>query len=85
MFQAEGPSSISFQTFLEMSSKSYSTDPGTAMVNVLRKHRVKGIDLDRILNDLSINPCGNPGNVLKFLCHIASVGDWGVNLSIYVR
>lgn len=85
MFQAQGPDSISFETFLSLSRKAEIMDPGTAMVSVLREHRVRGINLDRILNDLSMNPCGNPGNVLKFLCHIASVGEWGANLSIDIR
>lgn len=75
---------LTFEEFLERAEKAGSRDPGTNMLCVLRCNPVPGIDLSRIEHDLSMNPCGNPGNVLRFLSHIAAEGQWGVNLTVKI-
>ena len=76
---------MTFEEFLDRAKTCGISDPGAAMLSVLRVNRVPGIDLNRIERDLSLNPSGNPGNLLPFLCHVASRGDWGVNLEVRIR
>ena len=84
-FTAQSRNVLTFEEFLDRARTAGSPDPGAAMMAVLRNNPVPGIDLYRIENDLSLNPSGNPGNVLRFLCHVAEVGQWGVNLNVTVR
>lgn len=85
VFASQTRTVLTFEEFLDRAKTSGISDPGAAMLSVLRLYGVPGIDLDRIERDLSLNPSGNPGNVLRFLCHIASAGQWGVNLNVTVR
>ena len=85
MFAAQDRNVITFEEFLRLAKQAGSSDPGTAMVTVLRSNRVPGIDTDRISRDLSLNQSGNPGNILKFLGHIAENGQWGVNMDVVIR
>ena len=85
MFATQSRSVISFEEFLNRARTSGITDPGTAMMSVLRINPVPGLDVGRIERDLTINPSGNPGNVLKFLCTVAREGQWGVNLNVTIR
>jgi len=79
-----GRDTLTFERFLCLAKAEGLSDPGTAMLAVLRRHRVSGIDVGRIENDLSLNPSGNPSNLLAFLCHIAEKGDWGVRMEVVV-
>jgi len=79
-----GRDTLTFERFLCLAKAEGLSDPGTAMLAVLRRHRVSGIDVGRIENDLSLNPSGNPSNLLAFLCHIAEKGDWGVKMEVVV-
>ena len=81
MFAYQAPT---FEEFLNRAKLSGISDPGAAMISVLRLYPVPGIDLELIERNLSLNPSGNPGNVLKFLSHIASEGQWGVNLNVRI-
>lgn len=85
MFAAQDRNVITFEEFLRLAERAGSGDPGAAMVTVLRSNRVPGIDMSRIENDLSLNPSGNPSNILKFLCYIAENGEWGVNMNVVIR
>jgi hypothetical protein len=85
VFATQSRSVISFEEFLNRARTSGITDPGTAMMGVLRVNPVPGIDVGRIERDLTLNPSGNPGNVLRFMCTIAREGQWGVNLNVTVR
>jgi len=85
VFATQPRSVISFEEFLNRARTSGITDPGTAMISVLRINPVPGLDVGRIERDLTLNPSGNPGNVLRFLCTIAREGQWGVNLNVTVR
>jgi hypothetical protein len=85
MFATQDRNVITFEKFLRLAERAGSGDPGAAMVTVLRSNRVPGIDIDRIVNNLYLNPSGNPGNILKFLCHIAENGEWGVNMDVVIR
>jgi hypothetical protein len=85
VFATQSRSVISFEEFLNRARTSGITDPGTAMMSVLRINPVPGLDVGRIERDLTINPSGNPGNVLKFLCTVAREGQWGVNLNVTIR
>ncbi len=80
-----GRDTLTFEGFLAKARAEGLSDPGAAMLKVLRKYRVSGIDVSRIENDLSLNPSGNPGNILAFLCHIAENGAWGVNMEVVVN
>lgn len=80
-----GCDTLTFEKFLDLAKGEGLSDPGAAMLAVLRRHRVSGIDLRRIENDLSLNPSGNPGNILPFLCHIAAEGCWGVKMEVVVN
>jgi len=85
VFSIQSRSVISFEEFLNRARTSGITDPGTAMMSVLRVNHVPGVNVGRIERDLTLNPSGNPGNVLRFLCTIAREGQWGVNLNVTVR
>lgn len=85
MFASQSRSVITFEEFLNLARTSGITDPGTAMISVLRVNPVPGIDVGRIERDLTLNPSGNPGNVLKFMCTIAREGQWGVNMNVTIR
>jgi len=85
VFATQSRSVISFEEFLNRARTSGITDPGTAMMSVLRINPVPGIEVGRLERDLTINPSGNPGNVLRFLCTVAREGQWGVNLNVTVR
>lgn len=76
---------MTFEDFLAQADREPTSDPGTAMVNVLKKNPVRGINLDRILSDSRLDPQGRPANLIPFLRRIASDGDWGVNLSVRIR
>ncbi len=80
-----GRDMLTFEEFLAKARAEGLSDPGSAMLAVLRRYRVSGIDVSRIENDLSLNPSGNPGNILAFLCHIAEKGGWGVNMEVVVN
>ena len=83
-FRSEGQGSLGFEQFLLLAQRSAHSDPGTAMVEVLRSRSVPGIDLNRILSSSLLNPVDRPQNLLRFLCHIAEHGGWAVNLDIRV-
>jgi len=85
MFNASNRNVMTFEEFLDKAAKAGSGDPGSSMLCVLRNNPVPGVDLSRIENNLHLNPSGNPGNVLRFLSHIAAEGRWGVNLHVTVR
>lgn len=85
MFNASNRNVMTFEEFLDKAAKAGSGDPGSSMLCVLRNNPVPGVDLSRIENNLGLNPSGNPGNVLRFLSHIAAEGRWGVNLHVTVR
>jgi hypothetical protein len=85
VFATQSRSVISFEEFLNRARTSGITDPGTAMMSVLRINPVPGIEVGRLERDLTINPSGNPGNVLRFLCTVAREGQWGVNLNVTFR
>jgi hypothetical protein len=74
---------MTFEDFLKDADNRPESDPGTAMVEVLKRNRVNGINLDRIL--ASSDPRNNPGKVLAFLRRIAQDGSWEVNLSIRIN
>jgi len=76
---------MTFEQFLlESKNRSSNLDPGYAMIAVLKEKRIPGIDISEIENSWSLNPIGNPGNILPFLCHIAERGSWGVNMEVVV-
>lgn len=83
-FRAEGQGSLGFEQFLLLAQRSAHSDPGTAMVEVLRSHAVPGINLNRILGNTQLNPVNRTENLLRFLCYIAEHGDWAVNLNIRI-
>jgi hypothetical protein len=83
-FETEGPASISFEAFLHEAERTGISDPGSAMMQVLRQRRFCGIHLDQIENSSSLNPCGRPANLLAFLRYICEEGQWGANLSIAI-
>jgi hypothetical protein len=83
-FRAESQGALGFEEFLRLAERSGDRDPGTAMVGVLRSRRVRGIDLERILNNPRLNPVDKPENLLRFLCTIAEQGAWGVNLDVRI-
>ena len=85
VFSTQSRSVITFEEFLNRARTSGITDPGTAMMSVLRINPVPGIEVGRLERDLTINPSGNPGNVLRFLCTVAREGQWGVNLNVTIR
>ena len=76
---------LTFEEFLARAERSGISDPGSAMMSVLRENRVPGIDVGRIESDRGLNPCGNPSNVVRFLRHVADRGQWGVNLEVRIR
>lgn len=80
--QSQG--SLSFEQFLRLAERSGHSDPGSAMVDVLRSHSVRGIDLNRILSSSQLNPVQRTENLLRFLSHIAEQGAWTANLDIRI-
>lgn len=83
-FHARSSSSYSFEDFLRDAERTGIADPGEAMITVLRRMRVPGLNPEQILRSSSLNPCGRPVNLLAFLRHISSEGQWGVNLDIRI-
>jgi len=83
-FNAQSRSSYTFEDFLRDAERTGITDPGEAMMTVLRKTRVPGLNLERLQSNRNLNPCGRPSNVLAFLRHICAEGQWGVNLDIRI-
>lgn len=83
-FQTEGPPAISFEEFLLEAERTGLSDPGSAMMQVLRQRRIRGIDPHAIETNPRLNPCGHPVNLLAFLRHICGEGQWGVSLSIAI-
>ena len=83
-FRADSQGSLGFEQFLRLAGRSTHSDPGTAMVEVLRSRSVPGIDLNRILVNSQLNPVNRTENLLHFLCHIAEQGGWAVNLNIRI-
>lgn len=84
-FQAQSASSYTFEDFLRDAERTGISDPGSAMVDVLRRRRIPGLSMDMILGSSSLNPCGSPGNVIAFLRHICETGSWGVNLQVNIE
>jgi hypothetical protein len=85
VFNTQQRNVITFEEFLDRARTSQIVDPGAAMLSVLRNYGVPGLDLYRIENDPTLSPFGNPGNILKFLCHIADKGQWGVDMNVTIR
>lgn len=83
-FQAQPNSRYSFEDFLHDAERTGITDPGEAMMNVLRRIRIPGINNELIQGSNSLNPCGRPANLIGFLRHICAEGQWGVNLEIRI-
>ena len=83
-FQAQSESSCSFEDFLRDAERTGIADPGEAMMAVLQRRRIPGLNVNRIQSDSGLNPCGRPGNLLAFLRHISSEGQWAVNLNIRI-
>jgi hypothetical protein len=83
-FRADSQGSLVFEQFLRLAERSGCSDPGTAMVQLLRSRSVPGIDLNRILSSPQLNPVNRTENLLRFLCHIAEQGCWAVNLDIRI-
>lgn len=54
------------------------------MVDVLRRKRVPGLNLDKILSNSRLKPGSAPENILAFLRHICKDGSWGVNLPVNI-
>lgn len=75
---------ITFEEFLSSASRESITDPGSAMISVLRREDVPGIDVNSIVSDSWLNPQSNPSNILRFLTYISERGQWGVNVSVVV-
>ncbi len=73
---------MTFEDFLRDAERRPESDPGTAMVETLRRNHVDGINIDRIL--LRVDPRNRPENVLGFLSEIARAGSWKVNLNIRI-
>lgn len=71
-----------FEDLLREAARRPESDPGTALVEVLRGYNVPGLNLDRVLS--SVDPRNRPANLLPFLARIASDGAWGVNLRISI-
>lgn len=83
MFWANATSRVpGFEDLLREAARRPESDPGTALVTVLRTYSVPGLDLDRVLR--FADPRNSPANLLPFLARIASDGAWGVNLSVRV-
>ena len=83
-FRADSKGSMGFEQFLRLAERSAHSDPGSAMVEVLRSRSVPGIDLNRILSNSQLNPVNRTENLLRFLCHIAEQGGWAANLNIRI-
>lgn len=83
-FQAQSSSSYALEDFLRDAQSTGIADPGSAMVDVLRRKRVPGLNLDKILSTSCLNPCSAPENLLAFLRHICKDGSWGVNLRVNI-
>jgi len=83
-FHAQSASSYTFEDLLRDAERTGITDPGEAMMTVLRKIRIPGLNLELLQSNSSLNPCGRPGNVLAFLRYICAEGQWGVNLDIRI-
>jgi hypothetical protein len=83
-FNASTPTSYTFEDFLRDAHNSGIPDPGSAMVSVLKRRRVSGIDIDGIIMNGGLDPRNKPSNIICFLRHICENGVWGVNLSVNV-
>jgi len=83
-FQARTASPYAFEDFLRDAERTGITDPGEAMMTVLLRTRVPGLNPEKIQRSSTLNPCGCPGNLLAFLRHICSEGQWGVNLNVRI-
>ncbi len=81
---AQSKPSYTFEDFLRDAERTGITDPGEAMMTVLRKSRVPGLNLDRLQSNSNLNPSGRPSNMLAFLRYICAEGQWGVNLDIRI-
>lgn len=77
MFRFRATTPYGFEDFLREAEESGSRDPGTAMVNVLERRRIPGIEIHKYPD-----PRGRPENLLSFLRCIARDGRWGVNLDV---
>ncbi len=83
-FQARSSSSYSFEDFLRDAERTGIADPGEAMMTILRRTRIPGLNPEQIQASSKLNPCGRPSNLLSFLRHICTEGQWGVSLDIRV-
>lgn len=81
-FKASTPLGYTFEDFLRDAHNSGISDPGSAMVSVLKARRVTGIDIDGIIINGGLDPCNKPSNIISFLSYICENGAWGVNLSV---
>jgi hypothetical protein len=83
MFWGNATSNVpGFEDLLREAARRPESDPGTALVEVLRTYDVPGLDLDRVLS--SVDPRNSPTRLLPFLARIASDGAWGVNLRVSI-
>ncbi len=83
-FQAQPDAPYSFEDFLLDAEGTGIRDPGEAMLTVLERVRVPGVNAARIRGDSRLNPSGRLGQLLPFLRHICADGQWGVNLEIRI-
>ncbi len=83
-FRDSTQSSYTFKDFLRDAHNSGISDPGSAMISVLKTRRVPGIDIDRIIMNGGLDPCNKPSNIIGFLRHICENGAWGVNLNVNI-
>lgn len=82
-FQAQPGSHLSFEDFLRKAELTGINDPGEAMLQVLERVHVPGLNPARIRSDAVLNPCG-PKHLLPFSRHICAEGHWAVNLDVRI-
>jgi hypothetical protein len=83
-FRAQSSPAYTFEDFLRDAQSTGVSDPGCAMVSILEKMRVPGINLQAILEKKGLDPRNAPENLLAFLRQICEDGHWGVNLSVNI-
>jgi hypothetical protein len=74
MFRFRATTPYGFEDFLREAEESGSLDPGTAMIRVLERRRIPGIEIHKYPDPRE--------NLLGFLRCIARDGQWGVNLDV---
>ena len=83
-FQAQPGSDYSFEDFLRDAERTGISDPGEAMLTVLERVHVPGVNVARIRSDARLNPSARPEQLLPFLRHICAEGQWKVNLDVRI-